>query len=523
MQKLKLLPYVIGINLLLTFMLQSCSHPVYWGYNPVSATNRQATQNNAALQEAAILGNIKLTKQLLAQGHDPTIADPDGIQPLHYAAQYGHIGIIALLLQSGVCPNIVDTYGLTPLHYATEGRQLEAIQFLLENKANPNIADRYGSMPLHLATNQGHLDAVKALVAKKAAVHIVDGNYDMPLHIATENGHAEIVAFFLDNFADTIFNDSEEDDNTPLHIAAKCNHKIIVKLLLEHGLDVNMTSGEYGNTALHLAAEEGHLEILKLLLASGADPTIKDFDQNSPLHSGANHGNPTILALLLARIEDLGVDSKAYINRVNAEGNTALHLAAQYGNLEAIELLLQRGAEIDSLNSYGYTPLGLAIQCSCSQVNLINLLLEHGSQVSTVEHCSLVKPLHQATHINHVGLISSFLEKGANISLQDAYGNSFLHIIAAKKNFNLLIEVLKTIENHKANLLTILQQTKTCSNCSDILTIIADYIYGIDFTLKNNQGESIVAILERHKAAKEDIALAFETLRKFYKIPNSDC
>jgi ankyrin repeat protein len=56
-------------------------------------------------------------------------------------------------------------------------------------------------------------------------------------------------------------------------LAAGEGHLEIVKLLLEHGADVNAKTAY--ETALHLAAEKGHLEIVKFLLEHGADVNAK--------------------------------------------------------------------------------------------------------------------------------------------------------------------------------------------------------------------------------------------------------
>jgi ankyrin repeat protein len=59
--------------------------------------------------------------------------------------------------------------------------------------------------------------------------------------------------------------------------ASRKGHTDVVKLLLEHGADVNIVStDEDAATALHFASEEGKINVVKLLLQSCADTTIKN-------------------------------------------------------------------------------------------------------------------------------------------------------------------------------------------------------------------------------------------------------
>jgi ankyrin repeat protein len=81
-----------------------------------------------------------------------------------------------------------------------------------------------------------------------------------------------------------------ETGETALHLAAGEGHLEIVKLLLEHGADVNAKTAY--ETALHLAAGEGHLEIVKLLLEHGADVNAKTAVRNMTY---CWHSIPTML------------------------------------------------------------------------------------------------------------------------------------------------------------------------------------------------------------------------------------
>ena len=64
-----------------------------------------------------------------------------------------------------------------------------------------------------------------------------------------------------------------------------------VKLLIEHGADLNITDTEEGFTALMFAAAEGQTEVVKVLLSNGANIKITDNDGDTALHFAEKNGH----------------------------------------------------------------------------------------------------------------------------------------------------------------------------------------------------------------------------------------
>jgi ankyrin repeat protein len=92
----------------------------------------------------------------------------------------------------------------------------------------------------------------------------------------------------------------------------------------------------------------------------------------SPLHTAAFTNNDNVLNVLLLKTID--VDEKA------PDGNTALHMAVSKGCLQATELLISYGADLNSLNKQGDTPINYAILNEQSKV--VMLLLEKGANLN---------------------------------------------------------------------------------------------------------------------------------------------
>lgn len=136
------------------------------------------------LAEAAARGQDWTVAALRSLGADPTLADRDGLQPLHRAgspaavaaivadpkvdvdavapltgatplitaACNGNRAVVAALIERMADVHAADGRGMTALHHAVLSADVPTVQALLDAKADPNAADAMGMTPLHLAT-----------------------------------------------------------------------------------------------------------------------------------------------------------------------------------------------------------------------------------------------------------------------------------------------------------------------------------------------------------------------------------
>jgi ankyrin repeat protein len=109
-------------------------------------------------------------------------------------------------------------------------------------------------------------------------------------------------------------------------------------MLIYGGANVRAATRLGGFTPLHLAAEAGSGPVIAALIAAGADVNATTLTGATPLMLAAASGDTASLAALL----DAGAEANA---RETERGHTALMFAAAANRLDAVKLLLQRGAD----------------------------------------------------------------------------------------------------------------------------------------------------------------------------------
>jgi uncharacterized protein len=145
----------------------------------------------------------------------------------------------------------------------------------------------------------------------------------------------------------------------------------VVELLLEQAsMDLDACDAN-GRTALYLAAANGHDAAVRALLESGADIETKGSRGETSLLGAADveKGHIDVITLLWECRAEAGV--------AGILGRTALYLAAWKGYTNGAGVLLEFGAEMESIDGHGLTPLHVATAAGREEV--VRLLLKKGS------------------------------------------------------------------------------------------------------------------------------------------------
>ena len=147
-----------------------------------------------ALIQAAKDGNIKATKQAIADGADVNAKNKYENTPLHRAAWGRHTEIVELLITNGADVKARDKNGWTPLHITAGKGHKELVELLITAGADMNAqASISGWTPLHHAASQDHKEIAELLIAKGADVNVKDDYGTTPLDWADDKETADLL------------------------------------------------------------------------------------------------------------------------------------------------------------------------------------------------------------------------------------------------------------------------------------------------------------------------------------------
>lgn len=212
-------------------------------------------------------------------------------------------------------------------------------------------------------------------------------------------------------------NSTDKDGQTLFFFAALNHHDVIAKLLLETGkVNVNLEDSS-GKTALAVAAMGGNLGAVQLLLETpGVDINRRSgASKMSPLLWAAYYGTKDV-----AKIPSESDEIDSYSR--GAGGDSALSLAARQGHERIVELLLKRGAEADSKDLAGCTPLMSATYCG--HVGVVRLLLKTGRVDVNSRNVNMETALLLAAKRGHEAILKLLLEEEVEVNSKDSFGRT---------------------------------------------------------------------------------------------------
>ena len=250
----------------------------------------------------------------------PAPKDGGGLTSLVFAAREGCFDCAVDLVAAGADVNQTTFYGWSPLLTATQNRHYKLAAWLLDHGADPNLANKGGWRPLYLATDNrniesgdypvrkpdmDHLDFIKLLIDKGADVNArVCGVQSTPKECKGDTTETRT------NFTMQWL---YEDGATPFLRAAQSGDVVLMKYLMAHGADPKIAT-QHNDTALSVASgigwvegvtfewsEAENLEAVKMCLDAGIDVNAADFEGRTALHGAAHKGRTAVIQMLVDR------------------------------------------------------------------------------------------------------------------------------------------------------------------------------------------------------------------------------
>lgn len=331
----------------------------------------------SALWLAALVGQEAVCVALLAAGCSGVEEDAQGETAVCAACRCGHAAIATRIIEAEL-----------------EAGRLERLGFGRRRKKPTMVLPEHYQTAIVHAARCGLAEVVRALfdVGCKAEVGVEELDLPCPLLAACENGQEETAMMLVDFLPARLLGVRNALGRTPVWLAASQGMDGLTKLLLSRKVHAARPDSE-GTTVLAAACEEGHSgcalavlasgsagqvskrdaggrtalwhaaatgleDVCRALLVAGADAGIADDENVTPLMAACENGFAGVADALL---EAGGAAAAAAA--ADAEGRTALGLAAATGMVATVERLLAAGCDAAAVDEDGTT----ALMAACAQ------------------------------------------------------------------------------------------------------------------------------------------------------------
>ncbi|XP_054288123.1 ankyrin-3-like [Macrosteles quadrilineatus] len=363
-------------------------------------------RNITPLQGAIMIGNFRICKRLIAEGADFFSYSYDLLTPLNMALDVGKFQIAKLLITSGADVCVLQN-GYFPMYFAIKSDTPEYIIEMIIRRGFPVngvVENMYNSTALHRAVLCNNVDVTNLLLRYEADCNVID-NFE---------GYA------------------------PIHIAVKQKQPEIVKLLAEHGANLEVECGK-GFTPIFYAAANNDVNCLNILLEFGAEPNhLSTVHYIYPLHHAASLCSVEATDMLLKRGADVQLSTPItrdlpIHSAVMSEKSKISEVFAQ-DLANVVKLLIENGSQIDVPNNYNQTPMELGIIGQTFEA--VQVLVKEGAAVN--------KPLDCGTYFHFVAskgnkeIVTTFLEHGADYSFFDVNKITPYHTAAFNPDLTVL-------------------------------------------------------------------------------------
>ncbi|WP_414542068.1 ankyrin repeat domain-containing protein [Nostoc sp. CCY0012] len=181
----------------------------------------------------------------------------------------------------------------------------------------------------------------------------------------------------------------------------------MLRLLIENGADVNATEEKYQTTVLGLAVQSGNLDKIKFILDAGADINYQTSSGYDVLIY-AMYGRDIAKDENLIAIINLLIQRGAKLNGVTSYGESALRVASNKGRFDAVKILLAAGADPEQLE---WTELMSAI--AFGSLADVQVLLDAGAELSDIDYWERT-PWLLSLQVGDLAKVKLLLSSGVN-------------------------------------------------------------------------------------------------------------
>jgi len=351
------------------------------------------TINNSFLI-AVVKGNERIIKLLLEYGADVSIKDEYGRTVLIHAILNGYTNIADQLLKRGADINIKDHYEKTPLLYAIEKVYAMIVKLLIENNVDVNIKDQVGNTPLMYAIESGDVRIVELMLNYQQEIDFnLENDYGETLLSCAERiGRKKIIKLVKLKMRITLESQQHEPFIIPIksiderfwEFLSQDDVNEMDSLLEEKGIDINTlvnSRDASGDTALMVCSRNGYNKVMTSLLECNADISFTNNEGDTALIIASDKGNLEAVRLLLNNIES--DEMKSLLSYKDSHGNNSLIRATMNDHFDVVEELIYRKSVINAQGENKRTSLMIAAEKGF--IRLVKLLIKKNAKINITD------------------------------------------------------------------------------------------------------------------------------------------
>ena len=307
---------------------------------------------------SVVMNDVKGVTELLAQGASIGSVFLSSRNLLCIVAAMGFSKLVPVLIDAGFSISY-EPGAYTPLVIAAQYGNLPCVKAITTRKEyDPTTAGAHRA--LCEATTHGSFHVISTLVKAGATANKVyyEDICDLPLHTAAVYDHRAVIEKLLALGADPLCSNKDYGPSctcTALSLAAKFGSSSVVKPLIDAGLSPTEPCEDTDHLAPVIEANiKGFFAFVKAVVNCGYDPNSLGPQRCSLLEHALHiryyqkreEISPTILPVYLERLIGIG----CHISSCNGKsGFMPIHLAAQFNDVPAIEILLKHEESVDVL------------------------------------------------------------------------------------------------------------------------------------------------------------------------------
>lgn len=356
--------------------------------------------------------------------------------------EYKDLNTLLIFVRNGANINSLDENGETLLYKAAREGDGARLKALLSVKADPNIRAKDASTPLMAAVSHHpeNLDNINVLIKAGADINAsLDSNgSSLIFKLIEENKDPKLIELLIKSGAKINLKNALGD--TPLiAAAAKAKDDKTINLLLENGADINAKNNQ-GFTALLTAASSNPEPKITLALL---DKSKNKTDSGHVADFAAQNPNKEVYNSIINRLNSEAEQRKNANDPKDSSiwfNNKALVSAIRNNNTAALNRELKKDLNLEALMKGQFNALMFAAAFS-KTAEPINMLLKAGADVNSSNNNGDT-PLMTAVLVNsNLAAAQALISAGADVNATDKNGTSVI-MAAANKNPNEKIPVL---------------------------------------------------------------------------------